>query len=679
MEDYPRRSMLGGLAASVALAAGCLSGPETERDPEGESEPDPESNPDGDSETDEGDEPDESDDRGDDEILGEPLFEFVPASVAADMMIVGAAVPEPLAKADGTYVPLSVGTHFDIDRESIDTMVYVRSGERLSSEVFVASGEFDLEGEPVRTEHDGVEYDSYETDSSIAAVYDDRLIVSDSREVITAAIDARRGETDRLIETSPEVEAGLQSIGHDHAAGVLVGYAESAADDLGVDAEEIAYTTWGMTVPNEDELEVTFGLTLVDADAASKDVAEAFEEEITENRGPFLEEPTTTVDGASITISFVEDLEAKREIQEYDSPGGLQVREVDPDAEYVEIELRRGEPTPVGDLTLELEGEVYDPEIWTGDAETIEAGDVIRIRMEDVEPGLEVTLKHEMSGREHESSTRILSRLEFEYDRDPESGTVTVTYRDEFRLSGDEITIALFDMGAVSSRREPEPERTIQPWAGESVEAGDRAEIDDVERGTWILVTRGGETFRDAISHHQIRPPGSVSFEHDREADRLSVTIEFQHHESRPADEYEIRVDDEPADTQWGDGGGRIESGATVHLEEPEIGQRVTVVWTDGDHEIGSMRIEPAIEVEFHRRDELVLEHTGGRSLPVENLQLHVTGDDIRTQVSLEEVAEGKFEEGDTIEVDIGADLEDVEALYLVYDGILIARDTGED
>lgn len=679
MENRPRRSLLCGLAGSVTLAAGCLSSPETERDPDAEPETDPESDPD-DSETDPSDEhnePEEPAEDDDGEILAASLFEFVPASIAADTMSVSAAVPGPLQELPSWYRHVSIGQRLDIDPTNVDRQVVVTSGER-NKRVIVLAGDFELEGEPVRAEHDGVEFDRYEIDDGVAAAYDDHLVVAGSNDVLTDAIDARRGAADRLLEQHSGVESGLAAAEGDHLTSVYFGIGESVAGQFDVEAEAVRYLRYSVTVPDSETIGTTYGLEFDDADAVTDDVATAFAEEITEHRGPFLEEPSTSADGTTLTVSFVEDLAARREMEDHESPAGLHVRDVDQDDEYVEIELGYGDPTPVEDLTLELGGEVYDPEIWADGAETVEAGDVLRVRMDDVEPGTEVTLRHEMNGVVSTSSTSLLRHLEFEFDRDPERGTIAVTYRDEYPLPGDDLTIAVFDADGWKRPPEIEPGRTIQPWTGDSVEAGDRAEIEGVEYGQWVLVTFGGDSFDDAVSRHLFRPPGTASFEHDPEADRLAVSLEFEHHDSRPADEYEIRVDEEPADVQWGDDG-RIESGATVHLEAPAFGTRVTVVWTDGEIPVGSTRIEPTVDVEFRRGDDLVLEHVGGQALPVEKLDLHATGDDVRSHVRLEEVAEGRFEEGDTIEVELEADLEDVEVIFLVYDGMLIAEERDEE
>lgn len=331
-------------------------------------------------------------------------------------------------------------------------------------------------------------------------------------------------------------------------------------------------------------------------------------------------------------------------MREHDSPAGLTARGVDLGGEYVELEVRRGDPTPVEEITLEVGGEEYDEAIWADGAETIESGDRIRLRSDDVEPNLEVRLRHEMESGTSTSSTRILSHFRFDFEYDP-AGRLAIEYADDFPLDGDEVYVGVVDDDRYY--RGERVERAVQPWEGRELEAGDDASIDGVEPGQTIVVGYGGADFESGIARYRIAPPGHVRYDYDPASAALEATLRAEY--DQPASAFELRVDGDPASVQWADEYDTIADEATIAVPDLEYGTRVSTVWGDDDRRVGSTIVLPSVDVERLADEEPAIEHVGGDAVASDELELEVwTGKD-RVPVDVGAEIDGAFEEGDRI------------------------------
>ena len=578
MQEYPRRTLLGGIGATITAA---LAGHAVAADGDGEQNPDAVEVP--------ADGPDFS-----------SLLEFLPASVATDSMQLTVADVERLFEADephGPHVPVGPAT---IDPEDVSKVTsVVTTDEGYSTPVTVVEGDVEFDGEPESNEtDDGVAYELYEHDdrrgeATYAAVTDDVAIVTTAESTIDDAFTASAGDADRLLDEAPRLAAGIEA--YEYADSRHVTVEEELHLPFDLDDGDVNFAAFASTVIDPDTVRVDLGVDFEDEAAITDEVLEAIEAEFTYM--PTQDEPKVEVDGTLVTVTIVRNLAAERAVREHDSPGFLRVndRDVDLEDDYLEIELGRGDPTPVEDLTFEVGEAEYDREIWAGDAKTLAEGDTIRIDMDDVEPNLQVRLRHEHELGSSSSGTTILNHFRFRFEYDYETKRVEVEYDDEFPLDGDRLWLAAYDRDARSAphgpdAEEPEPRATRQPWDGE-LSAGDDATLDGVLPGDEVIVGWDGDTNRDSIAQHRVSPPGDVSFEYEYDSRTVTATLELE--DERPAEKYELRVDDEPADTQWADEADTVADGATLEVADVEVGSRLTVVWSETDARVGGYRVSP--------------------------------------------------------------------------------------
>lgn len=664
MPQCPRRSLLGGLGTTLAVAfAGSTAAVAA----------------------------DESDDAADEDAVP-PTFDSVreslPASVAAEPMTVTLQDMDAQREANEPHRPRTIGYEFGIDPESVSTAARVTSyGDEYAQPIGVLTGdvEFGDEAEAETRELADVEYDHYETDDAVAADADDIVVIAEETETIEAAFEAAAGEVDRLFESKSLLEEAFGVV--DDADGYTARL--PAEDELSIPGAEdapVEYIVQTTTVLNPDALEVTYGIAFADEDDVTDELVETLEAELAYM--PTKEEPSAEVDGDLVTVTAERDLAAERKIREHESPGSLRVdRNAGFDGDTVEIEVGRGDPTPIEDLTLEVDGEEYDRDIWADGHGKLEEGDTIEIDTDDIEPNLSVTLTHDHELGSSSSTTTILSHFRFEYDYDVDAETVTVEYADDYPLDGDKLYLAAREEYTYVRPDEdedvPDPKAETQPWTGETLEEGDEGTLEGVEAGDRVLVGWEGTTHDDAIGHFRARPPGVVDFEYDYEDETVSATIEFPEDAAdgddgnadgdegtdeeagteRPADEYELRVEGDPAATQWADDHETVTGGETIELEDVDVGSEVEVVWGE-DARVGGTRAIPRIELAVDADG--TVEHAGGDAVPASKLEGRARTDDDSLEFALEEYVDGEFAEGDSFELDVDADLHTV---HLRYDG----------
>lgn len=663
MDKCPRRTLLGGIGSTLAIgAAGCLSTPGDESPAEDE--------PDAETETETNADADDADTEFD------SLLEYLPASADDGPVTLVTVDLDALAEANEPYESQSIGGPFGIESDSVSNAVIAEIGENHSTSITVLADDVTLDGESEperRKSTDGTEYDRYETDSHVAGVADGVTVVVRSDEgtetesetdpdaLLEAAFEAAAGETERLLEADPVFEDALETVPAGDRRIVMTNETITTAEDDDIQPDDLEFVVYGQTVLGPDTIELLYGIEFTDASRITDEFLESLEEDFGYGAGE--DDPEISVDDTLVTVSAVIDLEAQRKAQEIESPQVRGPREIDRDADYVELEVARGDPTPVEDLTLELNDEVYDPDVWAGDQETIEEGDTIRIATDDLEPNLQLTLTHEHAYGASAMGTSINSRFEFESEYDLETETVSLEYADEIPLDGDELYLAVYED---RTGFDDEPLESTQPWTGREVTDGATATLDDVPAGHSVIVGWRGDSRRDSIYTHYAQPPGYASTDYDYESKTLEVTLELD--EPRPAAEYQLLVADEPAAVQWTDDGDTVDPGATIELEDVDVGTSGTVVWGDDEVRISGFTARPSVDIELRTDDDYAIEHVGGDELPIESLEAAVWTDGDREVVELEggdDVGE-TFTEGDVVSLDFEA--EDIQNVNLKYD-----------
>lgn len=663
MDKCPRRTLLGGIGSTLAIgAAGCLSTPGDESPAEDE--------PDAETETETNADADDADTEFD------SLLEYLPASADDGPVTLVTVDLDALAEANEPYESQSIGGPFGIESDSVSNAVIAEIGENRSTSITVLADDVTLDGESEperRKSTDGTEYDRYEADSHVAGVADGVTVVVRSDEgtetesetdpdaLLEAAFEAAAGETERLLEADPVFEDALETVPAGDRRIVMTNETITTAEDDDIQPDDLEFVVYGQTVLGPDTIELLYGIEFTDASRITDEFLESLEEDFGYGAGE--DDPEISVDDTLVTVSAVIDLEAQRKAQEIESPQVRGPREIDRDADYVELEVARGDPTPVEDLTLELNDEVYDPDVWAGDQETIEEGDTIRIATDDLEPNLQLTLTHEHAYGASAMGTSINSHFEFESEYDLETETVSLEYADEIPLDGDELYLAVYED---RTGFDDEPLESTQPWTGREVTDGATATLEDVSAGQRVIVGWSGDRLGDSIYSHYAQPPGYASTDYDYESKTLEVTLELD--EPRPAAEYQLLVADEPAAVQWTDDGDTVDPGATIELEDVDVGTSGTVVWGDDEVRISGFTARPSVDIELRTDDDYAIEHVGGDELPIASLEAAVWTDGDREVVELEggdDVGE-TFTEGDVVSLDFEA--EDIQNVNLKYD-----------
>lgn len=640
MEKCPRRTLLGGIGTTITVAlAGNAATAADERSTTA-------------ADTDESV-----------SSMFEPVLDYLPASVAEDSMVLATTDVERQLEADEPHGPRPLGGTLEIEPESVSKKALVYAQEDgFSRPIEVLTGDIELEddGESRETD-DGVSYEYYDEGRVLAGATDDVVVLADERETIEDALGAGADETDRLLETESLLEEALETYDGVDSCHVQIGDDEMLT--LPIDTNEnddvVRYMVYAATVIDSDTIEVKRGIEFTDESFVTDELVDALGAEL--GYMAVEDEPTVEVDDTLVTATVTRDLELERAVREHDSPGFLRPsRDIDPDDDVLEIELGRGDPTPIEDLTLELDDEEYDREIWADGHGKLEEGDTIEVDMDDVEPNLSIRLRHDHELGSSASGTTILSHFRFRFDYDVDSETVTVEYGDEYPLDGDRVFLAAYEERPYHrpDEDEPEPRAETRPWTDETLSSGDTGTLEGIQPGDRIVVGWDGTSSQDGIGHFRARPPGMVRFDYEYESETLSATLELE--DERSAEKYELLVDDEPAETQWADEATTVESGATIEVADVPIGSDVTVVWDDGVR-VGGTRPLPQIDLAY---DDGNVEHAGGDVLPGSKLEARVWTEDERLEVDLDDQIDGEFETGDSFSVDA----DEIRSVTLIYD-----------
>ncbi|WP_231587885.1 hypothetical protein [Halostagnicola sp. A56] len=614
----------------------------------------------------------------------------LPASVAEDSMAVAVTNYERMREADQPYGPTPPINTAEMDADNVSKSAFVTSyTDEYSRPLTVLSGDIELPESTDSSETDaGVEYEYYDAESDAVVASDgDVVVASTDRETVEAAFDANAGKADRLLETESAIESGLSTFPESDARSVQISDEQPTLSEF--EDVDIEYTITAQTVIDADTIEMSVGIELADESDATDELIETLESQFA--YAATTDEPSAEVDGSFVSTTVTRDLAAERAVREHESPGYLQVeRDFDiEDDDRLEIEIGRGDPTPIEDLTLEVDDEPYDRDIWADGHGKLEEGDTIVIEMDDVEPNLSVSLTHEHELGSSSSGTTILSHFRFESSYDVDSGELTLEYADEFPLDGDQVFVAAFEERRFyrSNEEATEPRTSSQPWDGETMAEGDTATIEDVEAGDTVIVGWKGTDYDDSISRQQANPPGRARFEYQYDDETLEATLEFGPLSSDPdsestddversASEYELQIDGEPADTQWTDEFDTVSTGATIEVDDVAVGSDVEAVWAETDATIGGTHAQPSIDLAY---DDGTVEHVGGDALPAADLEAEIWAENGSYTLTLGDEIDGDFEDGDSFTVDAesvtdrsGDDVDEIGTVHHVsvrYDG----------
>jgi hypothetical protein len=600
MVDWSRRTLLAGIGSTVALAtAGCASSEDDKPDDETEESPEENSDPEKTPADDENEnqEPVETGDEQDGEFGS--LLAYLPQTSETDVPNVYASdvtamneVNEPFDSFASQYSLSYLKPHTDTVSKAVGIN---DNGGSTGAPLSVFEGEISPEGESeTRQGAGGTEYEFYDRSDRAVAVLDGVSVVGESESVVESALAAKRGDETRY-QDNQEVTALITDRFSDADLVLAAAPVENLSNVFnGLDKEDINHFAFAITVHGPDTLESKFEMAFADSELITDSRIETIENMAT-GVGPTSDGGTASVEDNRVTVRASVDLERARKAREIESPQLGMTRGLDLDSEYIEIEVRDGDQTPLDQLELRVNDETYDPDIWAQGQEKIGGGDKISIATEDVEPNTTVTLEHDHEYGSEASSMTILSRLNFGVSYDREQRVATLTYRDEVELDGDQLYVAVYQGGEYGIGEEKLS--SSQPWAGETVTSGDQATIEDVDPGQAILVGWDGDTQEDRLYSDSISPPGSASFEYDHGSETLTVTLDLE--EPRDATDYELRIEGETAASQWSDQGDTVEDGDTITVDGLSVRDEVSVVWTKTGAEVASHWISAPGEVAF--------------------------------------------------------------------------------
>ncbi len=354
-----------------------------------------------------------------------------------------------------------------------------------------------------------------------------------------------------------------------------------------------------------------------------------------------------------------------------DPPGIPQYDGYDAEADEVLFKFTDGDEFDVEQFEIEIEDETLDSD-WARGNETISEGTVIGIPWNAIEPGDSIALSFESPdgrGSRSSGSTFNLPAL-MDIRVDPERQTGTVEYRDGPPFSGENLSIEVYDE---QESQHDGPTRTVD--VTDSFEPGDTKQVEDVEFDYVIRVVyerSDGETV--AIGGGPVSPPGEFEISFDTDQETATVTYpeegyqegyrptEVANKETLTAEEYEIRLNGDPTETQFVETSDSIEPGEEVTVDGVEIGDELSMHWVGegGPYTLLTEVVTPSVTFEYsydESEEILTIEHAGGDTIDMDQVVFegHIDGEQ-QVREPTEDVSE--LDPGETItleDVDIEA------------------------
>ena len=348
-----------------------------------------------------------------------------------------------------------------------------------------------------------------------------------------------------------------------------------------------------------------------------------------------------------------------------DPPGIPQYDGYDAETDEVLFKFTDGDEFDVEQFEIEIEEETLDVD-WTRGNETISEGTVIGIPWDVIEPGDSMTVSFESpDGRgSHGVGTNVPFQFPINIEIDPETDTATIYYHDGPPLSGDSLSIDVYDD---QGPRHDDPTRTVD--VTDSFEPGDTKQVEDVDFDYVIRVAyerTDGETVTIGGAH--LTPPGNfeITFDTDQETATVTYpeaghqdgqrTTEVPNESTLSAESYEIRLNGEPTETQFTENGDSLEPGEELTVAGVKIGDQLSVHWVGdgGPDTILSAVSTPTVSFEYsydESAETLTIEHGGGDTIDMELIAFegYIDGEQ-QVREPTEEVTE--LEPGETITLD---------------------------
>lgn len=610
-----RRQLLVGLSSTVALATvGCLNGSD--------------------------------DDDAEDGL--DTLFEFLPATeetAALDVLVhrrdLAAAIDDQYTGTLQHVLPTEL-REMNITR---GVALRDRDGPHVLA---VYDGPIIFAATPeTRETVDGQEYKFYERApylerdvfvahhaDRVGATIGDVSLVARTEALLEAALAANRGAQQRLFDEQPVYAQAL-----DRQSDAALVSVSTDVQEFDGDAAQLEYVALSQRAPSDVELETVYRF------ATTEPLPDERLDEILADLTTDTPADTDIQrDDTGVTVRVHQEFDHHRPGDLITSPGDPQVLPYDPEDDVVEIKLGRGDLTAVDDLTLEIDEEVIDREVWSDGQLTVEQGDTIVVPAGRIEPLTSFAMIHDGDGISSRGGTTLLVGVDFEASVDAEE--ISLTYKSEHPLEGDHVYVVLREGPGHGDRKVD----IRQPWTGEIVTRDDEATVEEAKPGQTLYVHwRNPYTIESQISWATTDPPGVVMYEYDRDAERLTATLEVA--ESRDASKFELRVDGEPTGVQFSERADVIEDVVTVELEGLSYGTQVRTIYRPTEAPVDSFTLMPPDEVSVeYDPDEETLQVTFDvpESRPASTFEIRVNN--LLTDTQPADVTD-IIEDGDTITI----------------------------
>lgn len=492
-----------------------------------------------------------------------------------------------------------------------------------------------------------------EEPADVATTVADGLVIAGSTgsepwaEGLEAASTARESADARLVDDGPYRRLFERVADYPMQIAVPELTESDLPEDADVDLDGVATVGVGVRLDREAS-EQTFTYAAVFEEGTTADAS--ILEELLRSESTAVEpaDLETETDGRLAALTFTRPMSDSQ--QPDNSPDVYFGVRYDPEADLATLEVRGEESVDAATLELLVDGESVDPP-WDADA-TLSAGDSFQL---DV-PFLSV-VAIEWHDPELEDVTRDLGwdvvggQRAFDGSFDHESQTLTITYSADVAV----------DPGRFEFRRsegvEDIRERPLEEVV-DALEPGTEIVVEDVSYGenVAISVSREGDGWSStqSVFAHYARPPGHF----DLATDAGQRVLVYEGETSRPASDYRVTVDGEPAATQWSDVADTLAAADRLEIDV-ETGDTVVVEYLDGDEPATMLdqAVQPTVDFEFDVGESSVeITHAGGQAVEADALEVRIYGVDSPRRSDAFASEYDTVEAGDSIVVEYRTD-----------------------